>query len=103
MLNDDSFNMKYALPNKFFEFIQVRLAIAIWPSPEMSVIIEEYGLGWVTKDRDIQTMASLLNNLSQKDISDAKLNSHDASKNSHPNVAFRRYKILPAQSLRTPN
>jgi glycosyltransferase involved in cell wall biosynthesis len=80
MLNDDSFNMKYALPNKFFEFIQARLAIVIWPSPEMSKIIEAHKLGWVTKDRDIQAMASLLNNLNQQEISDAKSNSHDASK-----------------------
>jgi hypothetical protein len=31
-----------ALPNKFFEFIQARLAVAIWPSPEMSKITKTF-------------------------------------------------------------
>jgi hypothetical protein len=94
MLNDDSFNMKYALPNKFFEFIQARLAIAIWPSPEMSKIIDEHNLGWVTTDRDVKSMASLLNNLSPKDIFDAKSNSHNASKKFSSEFSFSQIRNI---------
>ncbi|MBI4474324.1 MAG: hypothetical protein HY646_16765, partial [Acidobacteria bacterium] len=42
-----SFNKKYALPNKFFEFIQARLAIVIAPSPEMAKIVRQFDLGLV--------------------------------------------------------
>ena len=34
-----NFNHEHALPNKFFEFIQARLAIAIGPSPEMAKLL----------------------------------------------------------------
>src|SRR5690606_36659821 len=37
-----NFNYKYALPNKFFEFIQARLAVAIGPSPEMATLLRQY-------------------------------------------------------------
>ncbi len=94
MLNDDSFNMKYALPNKFFEFIQARLAIAIWPSPEMAKIIENNKLGWVTTSRDIQNMASLLNHLSEQDIFEAKLRSHDSSRAYSSDISFSQIKSI---------
>ena len=40
LLPPTNFNQRYALPNKFFEFIQGRLAIAIGPSPEMAKLVE---------------------------------------------------------------
>ena len=43
VLPPTSFNHLHALPNKIFEFVQARLAIAIGPSPEMARIVEEYG------------------------------------------------------------
>ena len=33
------FQLRQALPNKFFEFIQARLAVAIGPSPEMAKFV----------------------------------------------------------------
>jgi len=40
-----TFNLKYALPNKLFEFVQARLAVAIGPSIEMRKIVEKYDCG----------------------------------------------------------
>jgi hypothetical protein len=40
-------NFNYGLPNKLFEFIQVRLAITIGHSIEMAKIIKLYDLGVV--------------------------------------------------------
>src|SRR5262249_15869069 len=34
LLPPTNFNYQYALPNKFFEFVQGRLAVAVGPSPE---------------------------------------------------------------------
>ncbi len=41
-------NARYALPNKFFDFVQARLAIAVGPSIEMARLIERYRLGEVS-------------------------------------------------------
>ena len=43
-------NSALALPNKFFEFIQARLAVAIGPSPEMETYVKQYNCGVVSRD-----------------------------------------------------
>ena len=68
ILEPYSFNGLMALPNKFFEFVQGRLAIAIGPSPEMMRLVNKYNLGIVSDDYSPQTMAKLLNNLSAEKI-----------------------------------
>ena len=68
-----------ALPNKLFEFIQGRLAIAIWPSPEMARIVHEYKCGIVSEDFTIESIANRLNSLSVQDIMKFKQNSHTAA------------------------
>ena len=75
MLGDETFNMKHALPNKYFEFIQARLAVAIWPSIEMAKITKKHQLGWITRERSIDEMAYLLNCLTPEEIDLAKSNS----------------------------
>ena len=64
LLPPTNFNLKYALPNKFFEFIQARLAIAIGPSIEMEKIVRKYDLGVVAKDFTPKAMAKEINKLS---------------------------------------
>lgn len=75
-----TFNLKYCLPNKFFEFIQSRLAIAIAPSVEMAKIVKEHDLGVIAKDFTPQAMAASLNSLSSEDIARFKQNSDKAAK-----------------------
>lgn len=43
-------NARLTLPNKFFDFVQARLAIAVGPTIEMQRIIEQYELGVVSDD-----------------------------------------------------
>ncbi len=61
-------NHKYALPNKFFDFIQARLAVAIGPSPEMANIVKQYDLGIVAEDFRPEAMAKELNKLTKDKI-----------------------------------
>ncbi|MCX6163714.1 MAG: capsular biosynthesis protein [Ignavibacteriae bacterium] len=61
-------NYDYALPNKLFEFIQARLAIAIGPSPEMSSIVKKYDLGIISKNFNAVEMAEALNSLTSEKI-----------------------------------
>lgn len=70
-----NFNYKHALPNKFFEFIQARLAIAIGPSIEMERLVKKYDLGVIADDFNPKTMADCLNKLSAVEINKFKLNS----------------------------
>jgi len=88
ILEPTNFNNGMALPNKIFEFIQARLAIAIGPSPEMKSLVEEYNLGVVSADFDSKGLAISLNNLTHQNIIDFKKNSDEIAKkvNSEENV-----------------
>lgn len=62
-LPPENFNDRYALPNKFFEFIQARLALVIGPSVEMASLVHQYKLGIVAKDFSPQAMADAIRSL----------------------------------------
>ena len=74
-----TFNLRYSLPNKVFEFIQARLAVAIAPSPDMKELVEHYKCGVVASDFTITNMASALNGLTEKQINLLKNYSHKAA------------------------
>lgn len=80
LLYPNTFNHKMVLPNKIFEYIQARLALAIWPSQEMVKIIDKYENGVYSENFNIKEMADILNNLTIKDIVRMKNNSHIAAK-----------------------
>ena len=79
LLRPANFNNRFALPNKFFEFVQGRLAVAIGPSPEMARIVHEYGLGIVAEDFTPETLAQELNNLDPPAIAGFKQAAHAAA------------------------
>jgi len=68
LLPPANFNYRMALPNKFFEFLQARLAVAIGPSPEMARLVREYGCGVVAPDFEPRSLADALHRLSAADI-----------------------------------
>ena len=76
LLEPVNFNYEMALPNKFFEFIQGRLAIVIGPSPEMKKIVEAERNGVVTQSFNEVEMAKILNALSMEEIQEMKAISH---------------------------
>jgi len=80
MLTPNSFNKLNALPNKFFDFIQARLMVAIGPSPEMAKIVKKYNLDIVSDDFEPKTLANKLNRLKKEDTICYKNNSHIAAK-----------------------
>lgn len=79
LLPPAGFNNQMALPNKFFEFIQARLALAIWPSTEMAKITKEYNCGVVSDDFSVKSMAKTMNALTSEDIMHYKMNSDKAA------------------------
>ena len=87
LLEPTNFNNLHALPNKFFEFIQARLALAIGPSPEMARIVKEFDCGVVADDFSPASLARSLNALTSRDLdrmkrgADAAARVHHAERN----------------------
>jgi glycosyltransferase involved in cell wall biosynthesis len=79
LLQPTNFNNLHALPNKFFEFIQSRLAVAIGPSPEMARIVKEYECGVVARDFSPASMAKALCELTTEGVDRMKHGSHAAA------------------------
>ena len=77
ILEPSNFNNLNALPNKLFEFIQARLAIAIAPSPEMAKIVKNYDLGVVAEDFEPKTLAQKIMDLNYQKINYYKQKSHE--------------------------
>lgn len=71
-----TFNLRHALPNKLFEFIQARLAVLIGPSPEMETIVRNHGVGWVAKDFTAQSAAEILSRITTSEIEQKKAAAH---------------------------
>jgi glycosyltransferase involved in cell wall biosynthesis len=80
LLKPVNFNQQHALPNKFFEFIQARLAVAIGPSPEMAHLVQQYDCGIVADDFDPRTMANCLMQLDHVQINYYKQQAHTAAR-----------------------
>lgn len=79
LLPPTNFNNLHALPNKFFEYIQARLAVAIGPSPQMAKIVRQFDCGVVSHDFTPAALASRLNALSNEDVDRMKSGSHRAA------------------------
>jgi len=80
LLIPNNFNDKFALPNKFFDFIMAGLAIAIGPSWEMKKIVKKYNCGVISSDFSAKSLANKLNSLTTKKIDGYKRNSLNAAK-----------------------
>ncbi len=72
-------NQELMLPNKFFDFVQARLAIVFGPSPETSGLIRQHSLGVVTDDFSPASLAKAISTMTRGDISAYKANVHSAA------------------------
>ncbi|MDM8527692.1 glycosyltransferase [Anaerolineales bacterium HSG24] len=79
LLQPTSFSYLYALPNKFFEFIQARIMVAIGPSPEMAHIVQKYDLGVVSDDFQPKSLAKKLSSLTYDQINYYKQQSDEVA------------------------
>jgi hypothetical protein len=84
-----NFNYRFALPNKFFEFIQARLAVAIGPSTEMARIVEEHSLGVIADSFRPDGLANALEQLTDESIRGYKLAADRAARQLNYEAAGR--------------
>lgn len=55
-LHADTFNHRYALPNKLFEFVQARLAVVVTPNPAMAELVRKHDLGQVATGHSMEAV-----------------------------------------------
>ncbi|MGD8149784.1 glycosyltransferase family 1 protein [Ornithinimicrobium sp. Y1694] len=67
-----SFNHRYAMPNKLFDYVQARLGVLIGPSPEMAAVVREHDLGWVSEDFTPEAVARAIDALTVEEVARAK-------------------------------
>lgn len=79
LLQPNNFNNLHSLPNKFFEFIQARLAVVTGPSPEMSRLINQHGLGVVAESFQPMAIAATLRPMTQELLTKFKENANTAA------------------------
>lgn len=75
-----NFNLKYGLGNKFFEFIQSRLVIAIGPDIEMSKYVKNYDLGIIAPTWSPKDLAKSIENTSYEKLLYYKNQCHNYAK-----------------------
>jgi hypothetical protein len=98
LVQPTTFNLHFCLPNKFFEFIQARIGVAIGPSPEMAALVRQYDLGTIAKTFTPKAMAAKLNALTQEDIMRFKRNAAEAAKvyNAEASMAIMKHVLRRA-------
>lgn len=80
LLPADNPNLLNALPNKLFDYIQARLAVAIGPSPEMARIVREWECGVVAEAFSSEALVAVLERLTPDAVSVMKRNSDRAAR-----------------------
>ncbi|MGV9769741.1 hypothetical protein ACWDR7_09765 [Microbacterium sp. NPDC003461] len=73
-------NARLTLPNKLFDYVQARLAIAIGPTIEMVNIVREHDLGVVADDFSVDACAQSLMPLTSAQIGEYKSQAHAAAR-----------------------
>jgi len=57
---DRGLNYRYALPNKLFDYIQCRVPVLCSALPEMTRIVESYGVGVASGEKDPEKLAGII-------------------------------------------
>jgi hypothetical protein len=76
----NNFNMRHALPNKFFEFIHARIGLALGPSEAMAPLAQRFGFGVVASDFTPAGLAGALNRLTRDQVVALKLGANAAAR-----------------------
>lgn len=72
-------NARHTLPNKFYDYVQGRLALAIGPTEEMAKLVREHRLGVVSAGFELSDVVDTLASLSSATVREFKSNAHAAA------------------------
>jgi hypothetical protein len=76
VLPPNTFNHRYVLPNKLFDYIEARLGVLIGPSVEMVRYVDEYGIGAVADDFSAEGLREAIDRLTTETVATYKANAH---------------------------
>jgi len=74
---DLGLNYRYALPNKLFDYIQCRIPVLCSALPEMSRIVETYGVGIATREKNPKKLAGIMKYMLEERSSGAWMDALD--------------------------
>ncbi|MBA3069138.1 MAG: glycosyltransferase family 4 protein [Hyphomonas sp.] len=96
---DISLQKRFTLPNKFFEYVQARLALCVGNLPEMARLVKQYDLGVLVPEISPAAIAAQINSLTRARIDSYKQASMKAalelSWQSEAEMMLRAYGIEP--------
>jgi hypothetical protein len=72
-------NQVHVLPNKLFDYIQARLAVAIGPSHEMAEVVRRWDCGVISDDFRPDSLAEALSKLTLAEVRRMKANADVAA------------------------
>ncbi|PHP52396.1 glycosyltransferase [Actinomyces ruminis] len=81
-------NARLTLPNKIFDFIQARLAVAVGPTIEMVRVVDTYGVGVSSTTNEVSDIVATLRTLTPETVADYK---HASDRAAHE-LSFEREK-----------
>lgn len=73
-------NARLTLPNKLFDFVQARLAVAIGPTVEMADVVRAHDLGVIADDFTVDACVRSVESLSAERIAAHKARAHAAAR-----------------------
>jgi hypothetical protein len=73
-------NLENCLPNKFFEYVQARLAVLCGPTPDMVRLIQIHKFGWYTNGFSLNDLISLMCEIDLDGINTCKSMSNVAAR-----------------------
>ena len=82
-LPDLSLHMRYALPNKLFEYMMAGLALLVTDLPEMGALVRETGAGIAIPEATPEAIAHAMNGLSAERLNQMKAAALEAARQFH--------------------
>lgn len=94
LIRDVTFNLRHALPSKFFEYLHAGLPAAVGPSPDMAAIVRHYDCGIVAGDFTPSTLAEAMRELDRERLAEMAANAHRAACDLVAEVEYQKFEAL---------
>lgn len=94
IFEDKTFNLRHALPSKFFEYLHAGLPVVVGPSPDMASILRRYDCGIVTEGFTPSTIARAMLELDRERLAAMSVNAHRAARDLVAEVEYQKFEAL---------
>lgn len=99
---DVTFNLRHAMPSKFFEYLHAGLPVAVGPSPDMAAVLRRYDCGVMAEDFRPETLAAAIRELGMKRIAEMSANARWAARDLVAEVEYAKLERLLVELVDAP-